>query len=296
MLLLPVLASTALISQVAAGGSGLSVVDAVILGLVEGITEFLPISSTGHLLVVQRLLGIGTTEATKDAADSYAIAIQAGAIAAIVLLYRGRIASMARGAIGREPGGRRVLAALVVAVLPAVAVALVAESLIKDNLLEVGPVIAAWIVGGIAILAWADRWTAKSGGIELDQIQLWQALAVGVAQCLAMWPGTSRSLVTILASLAVGLNLRSAVEMSFLLGLVTLGGATAYEAVTNGSTMIEAYGWFVPLVGLVVAFASAAVAVRWMVTYLQKHSLAIFGWYRLAVAGIALVLIGTGAI
>ncbi len=276
-------------------GDQLTPLKAVVLGLVEGITEFLPISSTGHLLVAQRLMGIGTTEATKDAADSYAIAIQAGAILAVAVLYWKRLVSMARGALGHDTTGRGVLLALAAAAVPAAVIGLLGEQLIKDNLLGPGPVIAAWIVGGIVILAVADRWTSRGGGRGLEEMGFRSALVIGLAQCVAMWPGTSRSMVTILAALALGYSLAAAVEFSFLLGLVTLGGATAYEAVRNGSEMLDAYGWFEPILGLVVAFVAAVIAVRWMVGYLQRHSLAIFGWYRLGIAGLALVLLGTGA-
>jgi undecaprenyl-diphosphatase len=269
---------------------------AATLGVVEGVTEFLPISSTGHLLVTQRLLGIGETDETKDAADSYAIAIQAGAILAVLLLYFGRVRSMAEGILGRDRDGRNVLLALVVSVVPAVAIALIFERPIKDNLLGVGPVIAAWLVGGVVILALAKRWTSHTGGAAIEQITLRQAAIIGIAQVLAMWPGTSRSLVTILAALAVGLSLAAAVEYSFLLGLVTLSGATAYEVVKNGSLMIDAYGWVDPLIGLVFSFAAAAIAIKWLVGYLQTHSLAIFGWYRIVVAGVAVVLLATGTI
>lgn len=287
----------ALVAEAAAtAGSQLTPLKAAILGLVEGITEFLPVSSTGHLLVVQRLLGIGTTEATKDAADSYAIAIQAGAILAVAFLYWGRIVEMVKGLFGRDAAGRRMLIGLVVAAAPAAVIALAFERPIKDNLLGVGPVIAAWVFWGVVILVVANRMRDHTGGKPLEQIAARQALIIGLAQCLAMWPGTSRSLITLLAALAVGMSLSAAVEFSFLLGLVTLGGATAYEMASNGSTMIDAYGWVDPLIGLVVAFIAAAIAVKWMVSYLQHHSLAIFGWYRLVVAGIALVLLATGAI
>jgi undecaprenyl-diphosphatase len=180
---------------------------AVVLGLVEGITEFLPISSTGHLLVAQRLMDIGTTDDTKEAADAYAIAIQSGAILAVVLLYWRRLWSMVRGVFGQDPDGRRVFIGLVLSVLPAVVVALAFEGPIKDNLLETGPVIAAWIVGGLVILFVAPRLTGTSRGAPLEEITPRQALIIGVVQCLALWPGTSRSLVTILAALAVGLSL-----------------------------------------------------------------------------------------
>jgi undecaprenyl-diphosphatase len=269
---------------------------AAVLGLVEGVTEFLPISSTGHLLVVQRLMDIGTTDASKTAADAYAIAIQSGAILAVVLLYWRRLWSMARGLVGRDTEGRRTFIGLVIAVLPATLVAVVFEGPIKDHLLEVGPVIAAWIVGGLVILIVAPRLTGTTRGQALERITARQALIIGVVQCLALWPGTSRSLVTILAALAVGLSLSAAVEFSFLVGLVTLGGATLFEIAKDGSTMVDTFGWVDPLIGLAVAFVSAAVAIKWMVGYLQRHSLAIFGWYRLAVAAAALILLATGAL
>lgn len=283
-------------------GAGSAVADeltplkAAVLGLVEGVTEYLPISSTGHLLVAQRLMDIGTTDETKAAADAYAIAIQFGAILAVLVLYWRRLWSMVRGVAGRDVEGRRVLVGVVVATLPAVLVALVFEDVIKDHLLEVGPVIAAWIVGGLAILFIAPRLAGATGGVTIERITPGQSLVIGVAQCLALWPGTSRSLVTILVALAVGLRLTAAVEFSFLLGFVTLGGATVFEMATEGSTMIDTFGWLDPVIGLVVAFVSAAVAITWMVAYLQRHSLAIFGWYRLAVAAVALVLVATGAL
>ncbi|WP_334142419.1 undecaprenyl-diphosphate phosphatase [Rhabdothermincola sp.] len=279
-----------------AAGSEMTAGKAAVLGLVEGVTEFLPISSTGHLLVAQRLLGIGESDATKPAADAYAIAIQAGAILAVVLLYFRRLRSMVVGILGRDPEGRRVFTGLVLAFLPAVVIALAFERPIKDHLLGAGPVVIAWAVGGLVILLVAPRWERHAGGRALETISARQALVIGVVQCLALWPGTSRSLVTILAGLAVGLSLGAAVEFSFLLGLVTLGAATAYEALKDGSLMLDAYGWFNPLVGLVVAFVAAGVAIRWMVGYLQRHSLAIFGWYRLGAAAVATALIWAGTI
>jgi undecaprenyl-diphosphatase len=276
--------------------SELSPSKAVVLGVVEGITEYLPVSSTGHLLVVQRLLGIGQTPETEDAADSYAIAIQAGAILAVLLLYFGRVRTMFDGLIGRNPAGRRILFAVAVSCAPAVVIALAFERPIKEHLLGVGPVMAAWLAGGIVILLVARRWSAHTGGSVIEEVTIGQAAIIGFAQVLAMWPGTSRSLITILAALAVGMSLAAAVEYSFLLGLVTLGGATAYETIQNGDLMIEAYGWVDPLIGLVVSFFSAALAVKWLVGYLQKHSLAIFGWYRIGIAALTGLLLATGAI
>jgi undecaprenyl-diphosphatase len=283
-------------APISAASDELTPAKAVVLGVVEGITEYLPVSSTGHLLVTQRILDVGTTDETKSAADSYAIAIQAGAILAVLVLYWRRILSMVSGLLGRDPEGRAVLIGIVLATLPAAAVAFVFEDTIKEYLLGAWPVVAAWAVGGAAILVLAPRWERRGGTTALEEIAPRQALIVGVVQCLALWPGTSRSLVTILAALAVGMTLGAAVEFSFLLGLVTLGGATTYEALSNGGEMVDAFGFASPLIGLVAAFVAAVVAVRWMVEYLKSHGLAVFGWYRLGVAAVVAVLLLTGTI
>jgi undecaprenyl-diphosphatase len=269
---------------------------AAVLGVVEGVTEYLPISSTGHLVVTQRILGIGDDDATKDAADSYAIAIQFGAILAVLGLYWTRIKSMLLGLIGRDHEGRSLLTALVLAFLPAVVIGLLFEAPIKDNLLGPGPVIVAWLVGGVALLWLAPRILPDRPGVAVTAIGPRQALIIGCAQVVAMWPGTSRSLVTLLAAFAIGATLAAAVEFSFLLGLMTLGAATLYETAKNGSTVIDAYGWVDPLVGLVFAFVSAVVAVKWMVSYLRTRSLAVFGWERIAAAGITIALLATSII
>lgn len=269
---------------------------AMVLGAVEGITEYLPISSTGHLVVTQRLLGIGDTPETKDAADSYAIAIQFGAILAVLVLYRKRIQSILRGLLGKDAEGRNLLLSLVLAFLPAVVIGVAIEKPIKSNLLNVGPIIGAWIVGGLLLIYIAPKIRPDRVGFAITAITPKHALIIGGAQVLAMWPGTSRSLVTILAALAVGTTLAAAVEFSFLLGLMTLGAATLFESAKDGPAVIDAYGWFTPLVGLFFAFVFAALAVKWMVTWLQTRSLAIFGWERLIVAAISIGLLAAGTI
>jgi undecaprenyl-diphosphatase len=292
------LASKAKLSneQQAAAHNEMTVWKAVVLGVVEGVTEYLPISSTGHLVVTQRLLNIGNDSATKDASDSYAIAIQFGAILAVLVLYRRRIKLIVRGLTGRSQRGRRLVTSLVLAFLPAVVVGVGLEKPIKAHLLSPPAVVGAWIVGGIVLLIVAPRIKPDRPGISLTSITPKQALIIGAAQVLAMWPGTSRSLVTILAALAVGTTLAAAVEFSFLLGLMTLGAATLYETAKNGSTVIDAYGIASPLIGVVVAFVSAAVAIRWMVTWLKTRSLAIFGWERIVVAIITIGLLIAGTI
>jgi undecaprenyl-diphosphatase len=281
--------------ELAEAGDQLTAGNAIVLGVVEGVTEFLPISSTGHLLVTQRILDIGTTDGTKDVADTYAIAIQFGAILAVLFLYAHRVRTLVEGVVGRSDSGRRILVGLVLAFAPAVAIGLLFEPVIKERLLGTWQVIAAWAFWGVVTLFVSDRW-GRDGGTPLERITMRQGVLIGFAQVLAMWPGTSRSLVTILAALVLGLSLAAAVEFSFLLGLVTLGGATIYETLSNGATMFEAYGWVNPVLGLLAAFVSALVAVKWMVGYLQRHSFAIFGWYRLVVAGLAATLVLTDTI
>lgn len=285
-------APAAAADSTAAPGSSLSIAAAVVLGLVEGLTEWLPISSTGHLAVTQALLGI-----SGGAATSYAIAIQAGAILAVLGLYRHRFTAMVQGVAGRNPQGRRLLLVVLIACVPAATAGLLLEDVIKSRLFGPWPVVAAWFVGGIVILLAARRWDDRQhSGTGLSALTVRSAVVIGIVQALALWPGVSRSLVTILAGLAVGLAVPAAVEFSFLLGFVILGGATLYEAASSGSELIAAYGVVAPLVGLAVAFASAVVAMKWMVGYLTHHGLAIFGWYRIGIAGVVGALLVTGVI
>ena len=281
----------------AAASNELTAAKAALLGFVEGVTEFLPISSTGHLLVTEKLIDVGQHASTKDAADTYTITIQAGAILAVIVLYWRRLREMALGAVGRDAEGRQVLNATLIAFVPAAIVGVVLEKAIRDRLFGVWPVIVAWAVGGVAILLFARALHERGRfGAPLESITVRAAIIIGLAQTIALWPGTSRSMVTILAALAVGLSTDAALEFSFLLGLLTLGAATAFEALKHGKELVDTYGLLNPLIGFVVAFLTALVAVRWMVGYVRRHGLAIFGWYRLVVATVVLVLLVTGAV
>lgn len=274
-----------------ASAAGLGIVDAVILGLVEGATEFLPVSSTGHLLVAQRILGLGGNASQDRALDAYAICIQGGAILAVVALYRRRIGDLANGVLGRSTEGRRLLVALVVAFAPAALLGLLLADVIKSALFGIGPVAAAWLVGGIVILVAQRRgWTA-GGPIALDSIRPGHALVIGAAQALALWPGVSRSLVTIMAALLVGCTIRAAVEFSFLLGLVTLSAASAYEIVRSGGEIVRTFGVITPAVGLVVATVAAGLSIRWLVRWVEVRGLATFGYYRVAIGIAGLVIV-----
>lgn len=272
------------------GDTLLSIPEAILLGIVEGLTEFLPISSTGHLLVTNSLLGLDSTPAAKEAADAYAIAIQSGAIVAVLGLYRHRIANALASIAGRgaDPvAGRRLLVALALGFLPAAVIGLLTKDLITEHLFGPWPVIAAWFVGGVVILMWRKM---SENGRALEVITWRDGIIIGCAQVLSLWPGTSRSLVVILAALAVGLSLAASVEFAFLLGLVTLGAATLYEALKQGGTIIDQFGVGAPVVGFIAAFITAAASVIWMVDYVQRRGLRIFGWYRIAAAAVVAVL------
>ena len=251
--------------------------DAVILGIVEGITEFLPVSSTGHLLVTQRLLGIPESEA----ANSFAIVIQLGAILAVMRLSGKRISKIVDGIRGRSEEGRRLLQCLIVAFMPAAVVGLALDDLIESYLFGPIPIVVAWIVGGIVILWWSRTYGKREGGRELEALHWRAALAIGALQCIAMWPGTSRSFITILAGVGVGLSLSAAVEFSFLLGVVTLGAASCYSGLKHWSSLDD-LGFGLLAVGTIASFLSAYVAVLWMVDWIKRRGMAVFGYWRIA--------------
>jgi undecaprenyl-diphosphatase len=281
----PVEAEAAAAPLQAAGEMGWG--DALVLGLVEGLTEYLPVSSTGHLLITQRLLGLPESEA----ANAYAVAIQAGAILAVLGLYRTRVLDMVQGILGRSPEGRRLALHLVLAFVPAAIAGLTLDDPIERLLFGHWPIVAAWAAGGLLILALASRIKQRPGA-ELASLGPKTALIIGLCQCAALWPGVSRSLACLLGGLLVGLSLPAAVEFSFLLGLITLGAATGYKSLKAGPIMIEAYGWGPILLGALAAWLSAVLSVKWMVGWLNTRGLQIFGYWRLAaallVAGLAL--------
>lgn len=262
---------------------------ALILGLVEGLTEYLPVSSTGHLLVTQRLLGIPESEA----ANAYAIVIQAGAIVAVLGLYRARVADAAMGLIGKSESGAKLARALVVAFLPAAVLGVLFDEKIETYLFGPWPVVVAWAAGGVLILVVANRIRDRRGD-ELSALTWKTALLIGTIQCCAMWPGVSRSLSTILGGLVAGLALGAAVEFSFLLGLLTLGAATAYKLMDSGDVLLAEYGILQLGIGFGAAWVSAMLAVKWMVGWLTQHGMSIFGWWRLIAATAVSALLVAG--
>jgi undecaprenyl-diphosphatase len=283
--------------------TAMTVWKAAVLGVVEGVTEYLPISSTGHLLVASDLLGLGTSEADIAAANTYAIAIQFGAILAVAGLFWKRFRDMLLGLVGRSESGRHLLIVLVIAFAPAAVLGFLLDDLIEELLFAPWPIVAAWFVGGVGILALERfgliprRGEAPADGEDpLVAITYRQAFIIGMVQTVAMWPGTSRSLMAILGALLVGVGMAAAVEFSFLLGFVTLSAASFYSLASDGGELIDQFGIVDPLVGLLFAFVSAVVAIKWMVGYLQQHSLSIFGWYRIVAASITASLLIAGVI
>lgn len=275
----------------------MTLVQAVVLGITEGLTEYLPVSSTGHLYLASRMLGLGTSPEGKAATDAYVIAIQIGAILAVLWLYPKRVSSMVLGLMGRDKKGLGLALNTCTAFLPAAVIGLIFGNLIKERLFGVWPVSIALLAGGIAILIVARRVHRHPGSIAaLEELCMHSAFVIGMIQCIAMWPGVSRSLVTILGGVLVGLSIQAAVEFSFLLGLVTLGAATCYEIAREGPAMIVQFGWTAPALGILTAFASAVVAVKWMVAYLNRHGLEVFGYYRIALAFLVMGLILAGAL
>jgi undecaprenyl-diphosphatase len=265
---------------------------AVILGIVEGVTEYLPVSSTGHLILTSWFMGFGNDPARWQAVFTFNIVIQAGAIAAVLLLYWQRVRQMVLGLLGKNPGGKRLAGHLLLAFLPAAAIGVLLADHIEYYLNGPWPVVMALFAGGCLMLA--VGYNARFRGDEgrsLDEVNWSTALLIGAAQCLAMWPGTSRSMVTIVAALLLGLRTTAAAEFSFLLGLITLGAATALEAVQGGTMLLQQFSVGALLLGFTTATVAAALAVSWLVGFLNRQGVAPFGWYRLVIALLLAVLL-----
>jgi undecaprenyl-diphosphatase len=275
----------------------MSVFQAIVLGVVEGITEYLPISSTGHLILASELMGLGETADQRAAVDTFNIVIQGGAILAVLGLYFPRVVQMCKGLIGKDSDGLKLAIRIIVAFLPAAVLGVLLNDWIESKLFNTPMVLTALALGGVFMIV-IDKWKFakhKEGevfeeGMDLHEISIMQALMIGFLQCIAMWPGTSRSMMTIAGGVLVGLKPKRAAEFSFLLGLPTLGGATVYSLYKtmsgDGPDMFEVIGWTPIVVGLVVATISAALAVRWLVAFLTKHGLAVFGYYRLILTAV----------
>jgi undecaprenyl-diphosphatase len=212
-----------------------------------------------------------------------------------------RFVEMLQGLVGRNPEGRHLLFALVIAFIPSAALGVVFDKKIEDALFGPWPVVVAWVLGGILILVLERTGHIPSRGVPAAEvgrnavaaITYQQALVIGLAQCVALVPGTSRSLASILGALLVGVAMPAAVEFSFLLGFATLSAATGYKLLTDGGTLVDQFGLATPLIGVLFAFLAAVVSIRWLVGYLERHDLSIFAWYRFIAAGVTVVLLLT---
>ncbi|MCH2133311.1 MAG: undecaprenyl-diphosphate phosphatase [Phycisphaerales bacterium] len=275
----------------------MTILDAIILGIVEGITEYLPVSSTGHLILASSLLGLDTGESA-DSVSDLLIVIQGGAILAVLGLYWPRVKSMIRGGLGRDPKGLRLLINICIAFAPAAIVGPLLNDWIETQLMHPVPVLVALAGGGVLMIIIGRG--RSSSTRDLTDLTITAALLIGLLQLLAMWPGVSRSMITIVAGMAVGLRASRAAEFSFLLGLPTLGGACVYSLMKNlsgdGPNLFEELGWFNVIVGIVVATVSAAIAVKWLVGYLNRNGLAVFGWYRIGLTIVLGILVATGVL
>jgi undecaprenyl-diphosphatase len=256
---------------------------AVLLGIVEGVTEFLPISSTGHLILASELMGY-------DAAQwaMFNVIIQLGAILAVVVLYWRTFWAVAMGLLKLDPASIRFVRNLILAFIPAAILGVLLHDEIEAMLGS--PTIVAWalIAGGVAILV-IER-VIKAGTVNgIAEIPMVRAIGIGVIQCLSMIPGVSRSGATIMGALTLGVERRTAAEFSFFLAIPTMLGATALELAKNGVELHGKVGWSHIAVGFVVSFLVALVVIKLFVGIVSKHGFAPFAWYRIGAGAVALV-------
>jgi undecaprenyl-diphosphatase len=260
---------------------------AVILGVVEGVTEFLPVSSTGHLLLVGRFFGLGEDNFWK----SFDILIQLGAILAIVALYFFKLSRIALGMFS-DPAARRFVIGVLIAFLPAVVIGLIAGKYIKEVLFSPWVVCFTLIVGG-AILLWVDQLPLKPHEHDATKFPLLMYLWIGIAQCLAMIPGVSRSGATIVSAMLLGADKRASAEFSFFLAIPTMIGAFAYDFYKSRAEMtLDHLG--IVAIGFVVSFITAMIVVKTFLEYVTRHGFVLFAWWRVIVGTLGLIALAMG--
>jgi undecaprenyl-diphosphatase len=263
---------------------------AALLGIIEGLTEFLPISSTGHLIVAEDLLGFRLASL-----EAFTIAIQAAAILAVCWELRARILATLAGLPG-DPRARALARNVVIAFLPAAFAGVAFKHIIDSVLFHPVPVAMAWVGGGLVIL-WVERRQAKPAAParidSIDDMGWVDALKVGLAQCFALIPGTSRSGATIIGGLLFGLSRRAATEFSFFLAIPTMFGATAYS-LYKARDRLYASDLGVYAIASVLAFIAALACVRWLLRYIAAHDFRAFAWYRIAFGGVIVLTAGMG--
>ena len=251
------------------------------LGALEGLTEFLPVSSTGHLLLAGHFLGF------ESAGKTFEVVIQLGSVLAILTLYAGKLWSVFRTA-PNDPQSRRFILSILIAFMPAVVIGVLAHDYIKTVLFESPMLIAVMLILGGVILLWVDRLSLKPRFHDAMQFPLGMSLGIGFIQCLAMIPGVSRSGSTIVGALLMGSDKRAAAEFSFFLSMPTMAGAFAYDLYKNRD-VLDAGALNEIAIGFVMAFVVAVLVVKWLLGYVSKNGYSLFGWWRIIVGGAALL-------
>jgi undecaprenyl-diphosphatase len=262
---------------------------AIVLGIVEGLTEFLPVSSTGHLLLVNQFLG--NDPARKEFWDTFSVLIQFGAILALLSIYFGRLWRLALGFF-TDPAARRFVIGVLIAFLPAAVIGALAHDFIKGVLFNVWIVCFTLIVGG-AILLWIDQLDLRPRYMDAEKYSLPMYLTIGFAQCLAMVPGVSRAGATIVAAMLLGGDRRSAAEFSFWLAMPTMFGAFVYDLYKSRGQMSLDNGVIIAI-GFAVSFVAAWIVVKTFLGYVQRHGFALFAWWRVVVGTVGLIALALG--
>lgn len=254
---------------------------AAFLGLLEGLTEFIPVSSTGHILLAGHFLGFDSP------GRAFEVLIQLGAILAILGVYAGRLWRLFSGA-PHDARARRFILAVLLAFLPAVVAGVLAHDLIKQVLFESPALIAAMLILGGIVLLFVDRLPMQPRYPQAEDLPLRVAFGIGLVQCLAMVPGVSRSGATIVGALLMGASKRAAAEFSFFLSMPTMAGAFAYDLYKTRA-VLDAAAWLNVAVGFICAFAAAVFVVRWLLDYVSRYGYALFAWWRIIVGSMALL-------
>lgn len=259
---------------------------AALLGLLEGLTEFIPVSSTGHLLLAGHFLGFNSP------GNTFEVVIQLGAVLALVSLYATKLTAIALRA-RYDVAARKTFISLLLAFLPAVVVGLLAHDYIKTVLFETPMLIAIMLILGGVVLLFVDKIAPEPKYFEATQLPLGKAFWIGVCQCVAMIPGVSRSGSTIVGALLMGVEKRAAAEFSFLLSLPTMGAAVLYDLYKSRDVLdFSAMGDIA--VGFIVAFLVALVVVNWVLNFVGRYGYAVFGWWRIVVGAVVLVALTLG--
>lgn len=259
---------------------------AAALGLLEGLTEFIPVSSTGHVLLAGHFMGFDSP------GRAFEVMIQLGAVLAILGVYAGRIWGILSAA-PHDPRARRFVAAVLLAFLPAVVIGVLSHRIIKEVLFETPVLIASMLILGGVVLLLVDRVANAPRYHAAEDFPLPMAIKIGFIQCLAMIPGVSRSGATIVGALLLGANKRAAAEFSFFLSMPTMLGAFVYDLYKNRD-ILDASAAGNIAVGFVCAFLAAVVVVRWLLGYVSQHGYALFAWWRIAVGGVVLLALAAG--